>query len=110
MLSRSAVSSCLALLLTVLPTAALSVMGGGDVAFAPKGVGKVVFKHEYHVTVKGITCANCHDKTFQMRGEASLYKMDMAILTKGQFCGICHNGIRAFDVKDEKNCKRCHKE
>jgi c(7)-type cytochrome triheme protein len=24
----------------------------------------------------------------------------------GQFCGVCHNGQRAFEAK--KNCNRCH--
>jgi len=27
------------------------------------------------------------------------YKMDMSKLTKGDFCGKCHNGQKSFDVK-----------
>jgi c(7)-type cytochrome triheme protein len=30
-------------------------------------------------------------------------------LTKGSFCGKCHNGEKSFDVKDTKNCVKCHK-
>jgi c(7)-type cytochrome triheme protein len=38
------------------------------------------------------------------------YKMDMKTLTKGDFCGLCHDGKKAFDLKSPGNCKRCHKE
>jgi len=33
----------------------------------------------------------------------------MEKINKGQFCGICHNGERAFGVKDKANCEKCHK-
>jgi c(7)-type cytochrome triheme protein len=90
------------------PLTALSKVGGGDVAFNPKGSGMVVFKHESHVSYKGLKCADCHYKTFQMGGTS--YKIDMSALTKGAFCGKCHDGIRAFDVKDANSCKRCHRD
>ncbi len=84
-------------------------VGGDDITYTTKGVGTVTFRHEYHVKQQGMKCSNCHYKTFQMAGKDS-YKMDMAELTKGKFCGSCHNGKSAFDVKEEKNCKRCHKD
>ena len=93
-----------------LPCAAAAKVGGGDVTYEPKGVGKVVFTHEYHVSLKNQKCGNCHYKTFQMKSGESTYKMDMSMLTKGQFCGSCHDGKSAFDVKDASSCKRCHKE
>ena len=34
-------------------------------------------------------------------------KVTMAQMQKGQSCGACHNGKRAFDVKG--NCDNCHK-
>jgi c(7)-type cytochrome triheme protein len=37
------------------------------------------------------------------------YKMEMGKITKGDFCGKCHNGGKSFDVKDAKNCDKCHK-
>lgn len=98
----------LAVLLAV-PPDAWSKIGGGDVTYAPKGAGKVLFQHEYHVKLKGMKCNNCHYKTFQMRG-GDAYKMDMGTLTKGQFCGICHDGKKAFDVKAPQGCVRCHKD
>lgn len=91
------------------PFLAESKIGGGDITYSPKGAGKVVFQHEYHVNIKGTKCNACHYKTFQMGGNDS-YQMDMATLTKGRFCGSCHDGTKAFDVKDAKSCTRCHKE
>jgi c(7)-type cytochrome triheme protein len=98
--------SCLLALL--LPGIAGSKIGGDDITYNPKGAAKVVFQHEYHVNVKGMKCNNCHYQKFQMRGN-SAYAMDMGTLTKGQFCGSCHDGTKAFDVKDAANCGRCHK-
>jgi len=34
----------------------------------------------------------------------------MSLLTKGEFCGICHDGKKGFDVKAADSCARCHKE
>jgi c(7)-type cytochrome triheme protein len=94
-------------LIALAPIGAEAKVGGGDVEFSPKGAGAVVFKHENHVNYKGFKCADCHYKTFQMGGTS--YKIDMSALTKGAFCGKCHNGQKAFDVKDANTCKRCHK-
>lgn len=93
--------------LVALAPFASAKIGGDDITYSPKGAGKVTFRHEYHVQIKGMKCNSCHYKTFQMAGKDS-YKMDMATLTKGKFCGTCHDGSKAFDVKDAQNCKRCH--
>jgi c(7)-type cytochrome triheme protein len=81
-------------------------IGGGDLTFKPSGAGKVVFSHEVHVTVKGLKCTGCHYHVFQMTKGS--YKMDMNKITKGDFCGKCHNGQKSFDVKDTNNCVKCH--
>lgn len=81
-------------------------VGGGDIRFAAKSAGPVVFSHEKHVKDKGLKCTGCHYQIFQMAQGS--YKMDMSKLTKGEFCGKCHNGQKSFDVKDQKNCGRCH--
>ncbi len=82
-------------------------VGGGDLTFTPKGAGPVVFSHEKHVTEKGLKCTGCHYQIFQMAQGS--YKMNMSKITKEDFCGKCHNGQKSFDVKDQKNCVRCHK-
>jgi c(7)-type cytochrome triheme protein len=82
-------------------------VGGGDLTFTPKNASPVVFSHETHVKSKGIKCTACHYQIFQMNKGSN--KLDMSKITKGDFCGNCHNGQKSFDVKDTKNCTRCHK-
>jgi c(7)-type cytochrome triheme protein len=92
----------------VLPyAAAAQKVGGGDIKFTPKNASPVMFSHEAHVKDKGIKCTGCHYQIFQMAQGS--YKMDMSKLTKGDFCGKCHNGQKSFDVKSTENCARCHK-
>ena len=85
----------------------LAATGGGDLKFAPKGAKSVFFSHKQHVEVKTLKCSACHYHTFQMSKDS--YKMEMGKITKGEFCGLCHNGKRSFDVMDEKSCERCHR-
>ncbi len=100
-------ATCLFLLFAVPISAMAQTSGGGDLTFYPKGVGKVLFSHELHVKAQGLKCTRCHYHVFQMTKES--YKMDMSKITKGAFCGTCHNGEKSFDVKDSKNCTKCHK-
>jgi c(7)-type cytochrome triheme protein len=82
-------------------------VGGGDLTFMPGKARPVLFSHEKHVSEHGLKCSGCHYQIFQMaRGS---YKMNMEMITKGDFCGKCHDGQKAFDVKDRKNCSRCHR-
>lgn len=94
---------------SLLALSATAKIGGDDITYSPKGAAKVVFQHEYHVNVQGMKCNSCHYQKFQMRGN-SAYQMDMSTLTKGRFCGSCHDGGKAFDVKKPGNCIRCHKD
>jgi len=82
-------------------------IGGGDLTFSPKNASPVVFSHEKHVQEKGLKCTGCHYQIFQMSQGSN--KIDMSKITKGDFCGKCHNGQKAFAAKDEKNCVRCHR-
>jgi c(7)-type cytochrome triheme protein len=81
--------------------------GGGDLTFKPQNAKPVTFSHEEHVNIKELKCSACHNHTFQMGKDED--KMDMGKMTKGLFCGHCHNGTKAFDVKEKANCGRCHK-
>jgi c(7)-type cytochrome triheme protein len=94
--------------LLILPaTARAQKVGGGDVHFTPKDISPVLFSHQKHVKDKGIKCTGCHYQIFQM--SQGSYKMDMSKMTKGDFCGTCHNGERSFDIKAKEHCGRCHK-
>lgn len=88
-------------------TAVAEIAGGGDLTFKPQNAKPVIFSHALHVNVKELKCTACHNHTFLMSKDSA--KMDMSKITKGQFCGHCHNGERSFDVKDKANCERCHK-
>ena len=92
----------------VLPYAAYAQkVGGGDIKFTPRNALPVNFSHEAHVKGKGIKCSGCHYQIFQMAQGS--YKIDMSKLTKGDFCGKCHNGQKSFDVTAKENCVKCHK-
>lgn len=106
-MKRTYLVSILAGLLLVPLAATAEKVGGGNITFTPKNASPVIFSHEKHVSEKGLKCTGCHYAIFQM--QQGSYKMDMSKLTKGEFCGKCHNGQKSFDVKDQKNCAKCHK-
>jgi len=81
--------------------------GGGDLTFTPQDAPSVVFSHNKHLKEWGLKCSGCHYQFFQMAHGS--YKMEMRKITKGEFCGRCHNGRISFDVQDPQNCSRCHR-
>lgn len=81
--------------------------GGGDLLFTPEKAPPVWFSHKNHLKTERLKCAGCHYRFFQMAHGS--WKMDMEKMTKGVFCGECHNGQTSFDVKDRENCSRCHR-
>jgi c(7)-type cytochrome triheme protein len=68
--------------------------------------GDVVFKHSTHATGQKLQCKDCHIGIFQMKQGTSGITNEAN--NKGEFCGKCHNGERAFSVKTESDCGRCH--
>ena len=68
-------------------------------------MGKVVFDGKNHMDA-GVKCLECHSKIFKMKKGSTVMKM--ADITAGKYCGKCHNGTRAFSVKDPDNCNICH--
>jgi c(7)-type cytochrome triheme protein len=83
----------------VLVTSAFAVGPGKTIEFE-KG-GKVIFSGDAH---KGAKCAECHPAIFKMKKGADT--MTMKDMEAGKFCGTCHNGTKAFAVKE---CAKCHK-
>ncbi len=83
----------------VLAASAFAVGPGKTVEFE-KG-GKVVFSGDAH---KGAKCNDCHASLFKMKKGADA--MTMKDMEAGKFCGACHNGTKAFSVKE---CDKCHK-
>ena len=91
----------------VLAVPAFAVPAGKTVEFAGGAAGKVVFDGKAHAD-KGAKCADCHQSgLFKMKkGETKATMKDMEA---GKACGGCHNGTKAFSVKDAAKCGSCHK-
>jgi c(7)-type cytochrome triheme protein len=88
-----------AVVVVVLAASAFAVGPGKTVEFA-KG-GKVIFDGKSHSAAK---CNECHPAIFKMKKSGET--MTMKDMEAGKFCGSCHNGTKAFAVKD---CAKCHK-
>jgi c(7)-type cytochrome triheme protein len=68
----------------------------------PKGAppDAALFRHGRH---DQFTCAACHPGLFP-QWRAGFTHFDM---NEGRFCGACHDGTAAFDVRTA-DCKDCH--
>ncbi len=84
----------------VLVASAFAVGPGKTLEFE-KG-GKVIFSGDVHK--KAGACNVCHPAIFKMKKGSDA--MTMKDMEAGKFCGACHNGTKAFAVKD---CAKCHK-
>jgi len=73
-----------------------------NVTFKTGDVGNVVFSHKDHLRQKAIrnNCKACHKE-----GTNRLDRHSMVDMEKGQSCGACHNGKKAFALAD---CEKCH--
>jgi c(7)-type cytochrome triheme protein len=86
---------------------AMAVPPGKTAEFPDGAMGKVTFSGDTHSMKQGLKCSDCHPKPFAMKkGEFKETKEDHG---KDVYCGICHNGTKAFSQTDEKNCSKCHK-
>jgi c(7)-type cytochrome triheme protein len=52
-------------------------------------------------------CATCHEAGFSLTkpGKTLVGKVSMERMQKGELCGACHNGAKAFAIDD---CASCH--
>ncbi len=86
-------------------TAAVAVPPGKTLDFEKGSMGTVVFSGQIHKDA-GIKCAECHNKDMFPKMKQGTVQISMDEIYAGKFCGVCHNGERAFEAK--KNCNRCH--
>ncbi len=68
-------------------------------------IGTVNFSHYAHLEALGKNCVFCHNRVFNI-DPAKNQPISMAEMEKGQSCGACHNGQKAFSVSE--NCSSCH--
>jgi len=77
-----------------------------DINYAFKNAEPVVFSHDVHLAKYNQNCKVCHNAIFNLKNKK---RFTMAEMEKTKSCGACHSGIKAFSVKDEKHCTKCHK-
>ena len=95
------------LALFLFPAVSSAVPEGIILTWPGGGAGKVSFDGSKHAK-KGYQCEACHiSGLFQTKKDAD--RMTMEAMKKGKFCGICHDGKKAFSVTDRKKCNDCHK-
>lgn len=93
------------LLLALAATPVLAVVGGGDITMKGGKAGDILFSHGAHVDGAGVDCRACHADLYTSSRQHR--KVSMKEMQKGKSCGACHNGKKAFSVKE--NCSNCHK-
>lgn len=95
------------LFLLLILVAPVSAVGPDkELSWAGGGQGKVTFEGDDHAD-ENYTCADCHPGIFAMKFGTA--KMTMAAMNRGEYCGACHNGVRAFGTDDPDRCEECHK-
>ncbi|NJD92398.1 MAG: cytochrome C [Geobacter sp.] len=77
-----------------------------DIPFNFKNAEPVIFSHDFHLEKYKNNCRICHNAIFNLRQKK---RFTMAEMEATKSCGACHSGIKAFSVKDEKYCTKCHK-
>jgi c(7)-type cytochrome triheme protein len=63
---------------------------------------KVILDGNTHVN-KAVQCNECHPKLFKMKNGSTKVP---APHRPGEYCGVCHDGKRAFNQAD--HCGKCH--
>jgi len=81
-------------------SSAFAVGSGKTVEFQLKS-GNVTFDGTTHAKTK---CNECHPKLFPMKKGGP--PMTMKDMEAGKSCGACHDGTKAFGLKE---CAKCHK-
>jgi len=72
----------------------------GEMELAMTGM-PALFDHETHSSM--FPCGECHSGLFRMKVNSVRITMDG--ISRGKYCGRCHNGSRAFPAD---NCAKCH--
>lgn len=100
---RSLLFLCIGIILTA--GLALAVPPGKTLQFEESPLGTVVFDGKIHKEA-GNSCKDCHNKDVFPKMKQGSVQISMDEIYAGKYCGVCHNGERAFDAK--ANCTRCH--
>ncbi|CAK8715296.1 C(7)-type cytochrome triheme domain-containing protein [Candidatus Electrothrix aarhusensis] len=79
-----------------------------DTILLEKPLKAILFNHALHSKELGLACNECHMKLFDMKTGSTGEKVDftMEAMYNGKYCGTCHNGTMAFNLKGD--CAKCH--
>ena len=98
--------TALSLILTVVVSGnAFAVGPGKTLEFKGSSMGTVLFDGTAHKNA-GLTCSDCHNPVMFPKMKQGTVKITMVDLYAGKYCGRCHDGKKAFLIKE--NCTRCH--
>lgn len=99
-------SAAASLILTVVFCGnAFAVPGGKKLEFSGSQEGTVTFDGSAHKNA-GLVCSDCHNPEMFPKMKQGTIKITMNDLYAGKYCGKCHDGKRAFLIKEY--CTRCH--
>ena len=84
---------------------AFAVGTGKTLEFKGSAEGVVTFDGSTHKNA-GLACSDCHNPEVFPKMKLGTVKITMKDLLAGKYCGRCHDGKKAFMIKD--NCTRCH--
>ncbi|OGW37275.1 MAG: hypothetical protein A2Y97_02175 [Nitrospirae bacterium RBG_13_39_12] len=88
--------------IAVLPNAKLEYPGGDQ--------GKVIFDGATHSIKQKMKCNDCHPNPFgPPKKHEEKIKITIEDHVPGKFCGICHDGKKAFSQSEKADCIKCHK-
>ncbi len=73
-----------------------------NVDFKVKGAGPAKFDHDLHLGM--YSCNACHTKIFKAGRNNKV--VTMLEMEDGKSCGACHDGKKAFSVRED--CVKCH--
>ena len=83
-----------------------AVVSGKTLDFKGSPMGTVLFDGTTHKNA-GLNCSDCHNPDMFPKMKQGTIKITMNDLYAGKYCGRCHDGKKAFWIKE--NCTRCHK-
>ncbi len=72
----------------------------------PESPGRVVFRHDSHVSLQPKACLGCHPALFPIL--RPVRTTSHARMEAGDSCGACHDGGKAFSARDGGACEVCH--
>lgn len=77
-----------------------------------QGKSSAIFSHKRHLAREKQKCTACHPGVFIMKVDDKVVKQGLTMeqMEKGEYCGDCHDGVKAFSVSTEESCKKCHPE